>query len=149
MARGGMWFIGQLAVMTAAAVLGPMGAGAGRTQLSNRLGGTLMIASAVIAIAGVWALGRHTSPLPRPRESAQLVRHGIYRRIRHPLYTSLMLAGLGWAVFWWSRPALVAAIVLTALLDRKSRREERWMGEKFPGYAEYRQTTKRYVPWVY
>jgi len=45
--------------------------------------------------------------------------------------------------------ALVVAIVFTVFLDLKSRREEAWLREQYPGYAEYAAHTKRFVPYVY
>lgn len=103
----------------------------------------------IVAVVGVIALGRHTSPFPRPSEHARLVRHGIYRWVRHPLYSSLMLVALGWALFWVSWPALLAAGALVVLLDLKARREEEWLSGRFAEYEEYRRGTKRFVPGVW
>jgi protein-S-isoprenylcysteine O-methyltransferase Ste14 len=45
--------------------------------------------------------------------------------------------------------ALGLALALAVLLDLKARREEVWLREKYPGYAEYAGHTKRFVPGVY
>lgn len=149
LARGGIWVTAQLLIMAAGAALGPLCASAHRTHAASRAGGALMALGAVFAVAGIVALGRHTSSFPRPSENTRLVRHGIYRRVRHPMYASLMMVALGWALLWMSWPALLAAIALIVLLDLKSRREERWMTGRFAEYAEYRRTSKRYVPGVF
>jgi len=52
--------------------------------------------------------------------------------VRHPLYGSLMLTGLGWLLAWSSWAALIAATGLTLLPDAKPRVEERWLEKKFP-----------------
>ena len=148
-ARGGMWVTAQLLVMAAGAALGPLCAGVQRTHATNRAGSALMVLGAVFAVAGTVALGRHTSAFPRPSENTKLVRHGIYQWVRHPMYASLMMVALGWALLWLSWPALLAAIALIVLLDRKAQREEQWMTGQFAEYGDYRRATKRYVPWVF
>ena len=77
------------------------------------------------------------------------MRHGIYSVMRHPLYTSVMLASLGWALLWQSGPALVAALLLAPFFDAKARREERWLAERFPDYGDYQRRVARFLPWIY
>ena len=100
-------------------------------------------------IAGVRALGRNRTAYPRPLADSSLVQHGVYGVVRHPLYTSIVFAMAGWALAWSSGAALAASLVLTVLLDAKARREERWLFERFPGYAAYAARVKRLLPWIY
>jgi protein-S-isoprenylcysteine O-methyltransferase Ste14 len=97
-------------------------------------------------IAGVFVLGKNRTPFPQPRAGSELVQHGIYARVRHPLYTSVMLASLGWALIWQSVAAFVAALTLIPFFLAKARREERWLREQFPGYADYERRVPRFVP---
>lgn len=60
-----------------------------------------------------------------------------------------MMVALGWALLWLSWPALLAAIALIVLLDRKAQREEQWMIGQFAEYVDYRRATKRFVPGVF
>jgi protein-S-isoprenylcysteine O-methyltransferase Ste14 len=87
--------------------------------------------------------------MPRPRAEARLIESGIYARLRHPIYAGLMLAGLGWSVVTASLPALLVALLLAAFLDAKARREEAWLLDHYPGYADYRHRSKRFVPGIY
>jgi protein-S-isoprenylcysteine O-methyltransferase Ste14 len=102
-----------------------------------------------LASAGVVALGRNLTPLPHPREGATFVENGAYAAVRHPIYAGLALAAFAWALAFRSPVTLVLAIVLFTFLDIKSRREERWLVEAFPAYAEYRRRVKRLIPFVY
>jgi protein-S-isoprenylcysteine O-methyltransferase Ste14 len=44
----------------------------------------------------------------------------------------------------------VPTVLLAAVFDLKSRREEAWLLERFPEYEEYRERTPhRFVPWLY
>jgi len=95
------------------------------------------------------ALEGSRTAFPRPLPNAQLVQRGIYRHLRHPLYASVMLASLGWALLWQSGPSLLAALIAIPFFDAKARREERWLVEAFPEYAGYQQRVRRFIPWVY
>ena len=46
-------------------------------------------------------------------------------------------------------PIIALAVVLLGFFDLKSRREERWLEERFPEYPAYRAQTRRLVPWLY
>ena len=110
-------------------------------------GAVLLLIGAGVALAGALALGRNLTPFPKPGAQAQLVRHGIYAVVRHPLYVSVMAGAVGWALVWQSWPALLTATALIPFFLAKARREERWLREKFPEYAEYERLVRGFVPW--
>ncbi|GAB4203342.1 MAG: isoprenylcysteine carboxylmethyltransferase family protein [Coleofasciculaceae cyanobacterium] len=98
---------------------------------------------------GLLDLGNNLTPLPYPKENGQLVRSGVYSIVRHPLYSGLIFAALGWVVLQLSLSHLIAAAVLFAFFDAKARREEAWLTEKYPDYSEYRQQVKKLIPGLY
>jgi len=104
---------------------------------------------AVFGIAGVWVLGRNRTVFPEPRQGSVLIRHGIYGLVRHPLYTSVMFLAVGWGVWYRSVPALLAAAVLVVFLHYKAQNEEMRLLQRFPDYADYRSSTKRFIPWIF
>jgi protein-S-isoprenylcysteine O-methyltransferase Ste14 len=146
LARGGTWVVAQFVLMTAVIVLGVLRHGDWTRLLVIASGGLLFAAGGAVGIAGVVALGRNRTPFPRPQDSSELVQRGIYARMRHPLYTSVILTSLGWALIWQSVASLVAALVLIPFFHAKARREERWLCEKFPGYAGYARRVPRFLP---
>lgn len=94
-------------------------------------------------------LGQNLTPLPHPRDDGQLVKTGIYGIVRHPLYSGviyLVLAYTSWQMSWVH---LVGAIGLFVFFDAKSRKEEAWLTEKFPDYANYSTGVKKLIPWIY
>jgi protein-S-isoprenylcysteine O-methyltransferase Ste14 len=109
----------------------------------------LCSAGAGLAAAGVWALGSQRTPFPKPRPEAMLVQRGIYSRVRHPLYISVILLAFGWALTARNWPTLAAAGALGIFFDVKARREEKWLREKFPEYSAYEERTCRFLPRVY
>jgi protein-S-isoprenylcysteine O-methyltransferase Ste14 len=150
--RGEGWFALQLLLLAAIAYAGlALGAElAGGSQLFAWLAGAgLIVAGGLVAALGIRDLGPSLSPLPRPTDAARLVRHGIYRRLRHPIYGGVLLAAFGWSVLTVSVVALVLCIGLAVLLDLKARREEAWLRERFAAYADYASRTSRFVPGWY
>ena len=112
-------------------------------------GGIAIAAGATLATAGALSLGRNLTPLPHPIDSATLVEGGAYRLVRHPIYSGLCLAAIGWALWCNSAVTLLTAAVLFVFFDIKSRREERWLVERFTNYADYRRRVKKLIPFVY
>ncbi len=83
-------------------------------------------------------------------KTTALVTSGIYRYIRHPLYSSLFL--LAWGIFFKSPSLLGVALVLaaTAFLVATAKADEsectRFFGSQ---YQEYMKTTKMFVPYIF
>lgn len=146
--RGGRWVIGQCALMLAVAGAGPLWPG----ELTGRarwLAGLLLVVGGVIGTSGAVGLRKNRTIFPRPNEDSHLVRTGVYRWVRHPLYASVIALSAAWATFWASWPAAVAGLGLAAFLCFKAAREERWLVAKFPEYEEYRRRTKRLIPGLF
>lgn len=111
-----------------------------------------LMAGAALLLAG-WAL-RANRPgnfniHPRPRVGGTLVTSGPYGWVRHPMYSFLLLGALALARTADTGMAWLAWGALLVVLLGKSALEERWMLAQHPGYAHYREQTKRFVPWVY
>ena len=147
--RGGIWVGAQglllLAVLVPGITLGSWPPGMGMALA----GGLCLVGGAWFGVAGALALGANLTPFPKPSAKARLVQHGIYARVRHPLYTSVTLLSAGWALVWQSGPAGTAVLVLALFFDAKARREERWLRERFAAYADYAKTTRKFIPWIY
>ncbi len=106
-------------------------------------------------IAAVWLfwrshidLGRQWSISLELREEHKLVEHGVYRRIRHPMYAAIWLWGFAQLLLipnWLVGPAVLFAFFWMYLL--RTPREERMMLEQFGvAYADYMNRTGRIVP---
>jgi len=147
--RGGWWVLGQNSLLLAVFILGIGFGKAPQFGLTLIFATVFFLAFAICAIAGLKTLGRNLTVFPKPRAQAELVQHGIYKVIRHPLYTALICLAAGWSLLWQSHPALVATVILAIYLDAKARREERWLQEQFSDYEHYAKHVRRFIPWVY
>jgi protein-S-isoprenylcysteine O-methyltransferase Ste14 len=96
-------------------------------------------------------LGRNWSITLEIREQHRLVSGGPYALVRHPMYTSFMLMGLGQAFLLSNWVAGLAGLVgFAVLFFLRVDREERMMIENFgPDYRAYMARTKRLIPYLY
>lgn len=144
--RGGWWVVGQSVLMLAAIGLAVMFSGNWTNLAIIGAGSVLFASGGYFGIAGVIVLGKNRTPFPQPREGSKLIQHGIYARVRHPLYTSVILASLGWALIWQSAASFIAALILIPFFHAKARREEESLHQNFPGYADYARRVPRFLP---
>jgi protein-S-isoprenylcysteine O-methyltransferase Ste14 len=119
-------------------------------------GTVLTIFGTAVVAAGlafsVWArvhLGRNWSGTVTLKQDHELIRSGPYRFVRHPIYTGLLFAFAGTAVVRGEWRGLLAVAFFLAAVWRKSRLEERWLGELFgDAYARYRAEVAALIPWL-
>lgn len=150
--RGEGWVAAQLVLFAAiglGGLVGVLSVDGGRLPLTLVAGVLLIAVGLLVAVRAAVALGSNLTPFPRPRPSATLVETGAYRYVRHPIYSGLVLAAVGWSVATASPLAFVPTVLLALLFDAKSRREEAWLTERLPGYAAYRARTRKFVPGIY
>lgn len=113
-----------------------------------------ILAMQIIAILiGLWAvltmhLG-HFNIVPDPKPETEIVSNGPYRFIRHPMYLSILLFFLPLVLRYpdWIALSFYIALILTLLL--KLTYEEHRLIEVFPEYLEYRQRSKRLIPFLF
>jgi protein-S-isoprenylcysteine O-methyltransferase Ste14 len=150
--RGEGWVAIQLVLFALIAASGWLGGGAwdgGAALVTAAAGLVLIVGGGALAVRGLLDLGSGLTPLPAPRPGSELILRGAYRLARHPIYGGLVVAATGWGLLMASPVALVLSIALLGFFDLKSRREEVWLEERYPGYPEYRTRTKRLIPFVY
>ena len=113
------------------------------------VGGVLMILGGALLVAGLVRLGRGLTPLPYPKDDARLVQTGPFALVRHPMYGGGLVLALGWAVYVQGWLTLGYVLALFVFLDAKSRREERWLAERFPEYPAYQRRVRKLIPFVW
>jgi protein-S-isoprenylcysteine O-methyltransferase Ste14 len=117
-----------------------------------------LVAGVICLVVGLWLfhrshadLGTNWSITLQLREQHQLITHGVYRRIRHPMYAALLLYSIGQALVipnWIAGPSYLVPLVI--LLAFRLSAEEKMMLEQFgDDYAAYMTRAKRLVPGVW
>jgi len=80
----------------------------------------------------------------------QLVRDGLYKHIRHPIYLGETIRNLGIVLIFSSIYGLLFIAAATPLLLFRIRNEEKMLTKAFgEEYKEYQRKTKKIIPYIY
>jgi protein-S-isoprenylcysteine O-methyltransferase Ste14 len=100
----------------------------------------------------IWArvhIGRNWGTPMSQKDDPELVTSGPYHLVRHPIYSGILIAGVGTAValsWLW----LIAVVLAGVYFVYSATVEERSMAKQFPEtYPAYRRSTKMLVPFVF
>ncbi|MEW5956213.1 MAG: isoprenylcysteine carboxylmethyltransferase family protein, partial [Chloroflexota bacterium] len=110
-------------------------------------GAGLGLAAAGLHWGSHHALGHNFAPFLHVREQHTLVSSGVYRWVRHPLYTALFITGLTCFLLAanWFIGLVWAGFALAVACQVKT--EEAMMVEKFgEQYRRYQQSTGQFLP---
>ena len=111
------------------------------------LGAALTVAGIAFAIWARFHIGRYWSGTVALREGHELIRTGPYARIRHPIYTGLLLALFGTALTIGRYRAFAAFLIVLCSLIWKSKREEKLLYGLFgAAFEEHRRRTGFFLP---
>jgi protein-S-isoprenylcysteine O-methyltransferase Ste14 len=99
----------------------------------------------------IWArvhIGRNWGTPMTQKDEPELVTGGPYHLVRHPIYSGILVAGVGTAValswLWLTAVALAGVYFLYSATV-----EERYLTEQFPDtYPVYKRSTKMLVPFI-
>lgn len=100
----------------------------------------------IILFIAMAQLNTNLTPWPSPKTTGTLVRTGLYRYVRHPIYAGILVFAFSYAFYSgdWFRIGLSASLLL--LFYFKSSYEEQLLVAKYPEYQEYRTRTGRFIP---
>jgi protein-S-isoprenylcysteine O-methyltransferase Ste14 len=150
MALGTVLVLAQFGLMSWLVVLGASALLPWPSGLRLGLAALLALAGAALGAAALRANRPGNFNIhPAPREGGQLVEHGPYRWLRHPMYSAVLLLCAAAAVLAASWTGLLAWLLLLAVLVAKALIEERWLAERHAGYAAYCRRTARLLPRVF
>jgi protein-S-isoprenylcysteine O-methyltransferase Ste14 len=125
---------------------------AGPAALLAALAIALLLAGAVaLFVTATGAMGRNWSLAARMRDDHQLVRSGIFARLRHPIYAgmALFLVALAVALGHLSHLILAAPFFLLGTAIRVGV-EEKMLRERFgEDYQSYARSVKRFIPGLF
>jgi len=110
----------------------------------------LLTASLLFVLSGFYGLKRYGKPIDDWENTTQLITQGIFRYIRHPLYSSLILLNLGIFLKNVTLLSTIACFVCTGFFVTASKVEEKENYAKFgSAYKEYVMKTKHYFPFIF
>jgi len=105
-----------------------------------------------LAVFGLWmsifarfSLGRNIALVPAQRE---IVTGGMYRYIRHPIYSAYFVSATGWVLSSWSLVNALAIASGCAIFVVRTLMEESFLSQD-PCYLAYMKRVRgRWLPWL-
>ena len=114
------------------------------------LGFVLLTAGLVIRLQATRTLGKYFSPTTRVLPDHKLIKDGIYKQIRHPIYLGSMLAFFSVTLIFHSLYGFIVTALAIPFILNRIRVEEQMFTQKFGDeYREYMKKTKKLIPYVY
>jgi protein-S-isoprenylcysteine O-methyltransferase Ste14 len=111
----------------------------------------LLVCGLALRWTAILTLGHLFTPKVAVRPGQRIVRTGVYRHVRHPAYSGLLLAflGLGLAFDNWLSLAVLLIPILLAVMYRMRVEENALVEILGREYADYCEMTRRLIPGVY
>lgn len=112
---------------------------------------TFLFTISGIGIVGISLvnLSDNLTPFPTPKVNGTLITSGMYKYIRHPIYTGIILTALGISLYTSNYFRLAITFTLLVLFIYKSNYEERMLSDKFADYDDYRKNTGKFLPKIF
>lgn len=100
---------------------------------------------ALVGVASL-RLGPGLTPTPMPSSMGRLTTTGLYRWMRHPIYTGVLTIVTGMTLQSGSWTSLAVGVSAFGFFSVKARWEEARLAERYDGYREYVRRTPRFFP---
>ena len=153
--RGTMLLLWIIIILSVFAAIMCLRVKAARIPITQWLYYSLTIGPMILGLTVRWSaiitLGRMFTTNVAIRKNHKLIEKGLYRYLRHPSYSGLLLEFLALGFYYanWLSMITLMAPITTAVIIR-IRREENVLSQTFgASYCEYSGRTKRLIPWVW
>ena len=115
-------------------------------ETSRTAGSVLCVIGLVLMFSAFAAIRGAVQIAPEPKRGARLATTGVYRQLRHPIYTAILLLAIGLFLRKPTASIAATAAAVVVFLVIKVRFEEQRLLARYPEYAEYRNRTWGLIP---
>ncbi len=142
----GWLFVVAQAVLLGALILLPSGRDWTVPGWLRGVGFALVLSGLLLIAAAALRLGGALTPTPVPKDDGSLATGGLYRFMRHPIYSGVLMVVIGLMARSGSWLTITVGIVTMLFFNQKARWEEARLMERYADYAAYAAVTPRFVP---
>ena len=123
--------------------------GRSHNYITDSLAFLFLSAGALLFIISIINFGQFVTPNPVPQDDYKLRTNGLYSKVRHPIYLSVIILITGYLLFFSAFYTFLIFPLIVLFLHFKMNFEEENLEKKFPEYALYKTHTKRLLPGLY
>jgi protein-S-isoprenylcysteine O-methyltransferase Ste14 len=142
----GWGFVGAQIVLLAAFVLVPSASDWTTPRPLNSIAALTALLGLIIVAVAAAGLGQALTATPVPKDGGQLRTTGLYRFVRHPIYSGMLLFVASSVVSSTSFVKAAIGGALVVFFTVKSNWEEAQLRRQYPDYDEYAARTPRMIP---
>ncbi|MFA9213657.1 MAG: isoprenylcysteine carboxylmethyltransferase family protein [Candidatus Methylacidiphilales bacterium] len=106
----------------------------------------LSVLGFLVIILAIIQLDKNLTPFPSPKKNGNLINNGLYKFVRHPIYTGIIICTITFGVYNQNIWRIGIGVVLWILFYFKSIYEEKMLCQKFNQYIDYKNNTGRFFP---
>lgn len=141
-----LYVLGRILTVFSAIILGTQWQ---EFNLSMALGLVLFAGGIAFRLNAIDTLGKFYSHRVRLIDEHSVVDTGPYQWVRHPAYTGMLIAHLGFVLVFFNLYAFMAwLLILLPAIVKRIRVEETALHE-LPGYSQYASSHKRLIPGIW
>lgn len=119
------------------------------SDLVGFMGLIICIVGAFVACWSRYLLGKNWSLSIQEKENHELIQKGMYKILRHPIYTGLLMLFIGNAIIVGDYRGIIAVVIVFISFWFKLIKEEKLLTKTFGNqYIEYKNGTKAIIPFV-
>ena len=119
------------------------------SNLVGIIGLSICVSGAIIACWSRYLLGANWSLSVQEKESHELIQQGMYKIVRHPIYTGLLLVFTGNAIIVGDYRGIIAVGIVFISFWWKLKKEEKVLSAIFKQqYTDYQKKTKALIPFL-
>jgi len=108
----------------------------------------LAVLGFLIIILAIIQLDKNLTPFPSPKQNGSLINTGLYKFIRHPIYTGIIICTIAFGFYNQNIWRIGIGVFLWILFYFKSIYEEKMLCQKFNQYIDYKKNTSRFFPFI-
>ncbi len=118
--------------------------------LLNAVGLFLFVTGTILRQVGKWTLGEYYSYGLRTLQDQKLIKHGVYKHIRHPITLAAFIYTPAIPLCFSSLYGFFLMLAIIPFFLYRIGIEEKMLIEKFGDeYREYMKKTKKLIPFIY
>lgn len=118
------------------------------SEIADNLFLIFTLIGVLLIIISMVLLNKNLTPFPTPKQNGKFIKIGVYKTIRHPIYTGIILTTFFYALHSHSLIKIGIAIIIFILFYYKSKYEEILLCDKFPDYNNYIKNSYRFFPFI-
>lgn len=121
-----------------------------RLQFVNVVGLSSFVIGIAIRRVAKRTLGKHYSYVLKTEQKSDLIDYGIYKHIRHPIYSAMLMYCIAIPLIFSSVYGFLFMLWVIPCTVYRIKIEENMLIEKFKNrYKDYMNHTKKLIPYIY